>query len=118
VLPPEIYYYVDEGADDEITVEQNEKAFGRILMMPRVLRKSCGTDLRTELFGRGCSAPLGFAPWAMNMIMNRGVGEIGPAKVAGAHQLPYILSSLTNTHPKDITAVNQTGLKMMQLYIN
>jgi isopentenyl diphosphate isomerase/L-lactate dehydrogenase-like FMN-dependent dehydrogenase len=51
------------------------------------------------------------------MIMNKDVGEKGPARVAATHQLPYILSTLTNTHPKTITSVNPTGVKLMQLYL-
>jgi isopentenyl diphosphate isomerase/L-lactate dehydrogenase-like FMN-dependent dehydrogenase len=87
------------------------------LLFPRILRDGHGVDIKTHLFGKECSAPIGFAPWAMNIIMNKNLGEKGPSKVAGKYSLPYILSTLSNTHPKEITKLNPTGLKMMQLYL-
>lgn len=60
--------------------------------------------------------PLGFAPWAMNKLTHSELGEIGSAKVAAKYQLAYIISTLTNTHPKQITRINPTGLKMLQIY--
>ncbi len=44
--------------------------------------------------------PVGFAPWAMNKIANKELGEKGPAKIAAKLNLPYILSTLTNTSLK------------------
>jgi isopentenyl diphosphate isomerase/L-lactate dehydrogenase-like FMN-dependent dehydrogenase len=35
-----------------------------------VLRDGFKIDLKTTLFGKTCEMPLGFAPWAMNKIVN------------------------------------------------
>jgi isopentenyl diphosphate isomerase/L-lactate dehydrogenase-like FMN-dependent dehydrogenase len=43
--------------------------------------------------------PIGFAPWAMNKMVHH-LGEAATAKIAGKHNLPFIISTLTNVHPK------------------
>ena len=60
--------------------------------------------------------PVGFAPWAMNKIVHW-EGEAATAKVASKNVLPFILSTLTNVHPKQITKVNPEGLKLLQAYL-
>ena len=44
--------------------------------------------------------PLGFAPWAMNKIVNQEQGELATAKIAARHKLAYVVSTLTNIHPQ------------------
>lgn len=103
VLPPEIYHYISAGADDEVTLKRNVKAYQDIALFPRVLRDGSKATLTTSLWGKECSMPFGFAPWAMNKITNKKLAEKGPAKIAAKYNLPYILSTLSNTHPKEIT---------------
>ena len=86
-------------------------------MIPRVLRNADNFNFESELFGKKCSAPFGFAPWAMNKIVHPN-GELIPAKVAGEHHLGYILSTLTNTAVGDIAQINPKGPKMLQLYLS
>lgn len=57
-------------------------------------------NLNVTLFGKKCGMPLGFAPWAMNKLTHSNLGEKGSAKIAAKYQLAYVLSTLTNTHPK------------------
>lgn len=38
VLPLETFTYIDSGADDEVTIQNNIKAFQKIVLLPRVLR--------------------------------------------------------------------------------
>jgi isopentenyl diphosphate isomerase/L-lactate dehydrogenase-like FMN-dependent dehydrogenase len=38
VLPLETFTYIDSGADDEVTVQNNVKAFQKIVFFPRILR--------------------------------------------------------------------------------
>ena len=70
-LPKDVFAYIDSGSDDEVTKKQNHRAFGRLVMIPRVLRDATKVDLETELFGKKCSMPFGFAPWAMNQIVHK-----------------------------------------------
>lgn len=37
--------------------------------------------------------------------------------MAAKYKLPYILSTLSNTHPKQITEINLDGLKFLQIYL-
>lgn len=69
------------------------------MLLPRVLRDGEGICLKTSLFGKSLSMPVGFAPWAMNKIVHW-EGEAATAKVASKNVLPFILSTLTNVHPK------------------
>lgn len=44
-------------------------------------------------------------------------GEKAPTKIAAKYGIPYILSTLSNVHPKQITELNPNGLKFLQAYL-
>ncbi len=50
-LPRYAYDFIAGGADDEVTVRANERAFARLRLLPRVLRGHAQRDLCTTLFG-------------------------------------------------------------------
>lgn len=40
-----------------------------------------------------------------------------PTRVAAKHNIPYILSTLTNVHPNELSELNPKGLKFLQAYL-
>ena len=59
------YDYVAGGADDEWTLGENEKAWSRYVLRPRVLRDVSSIRMDTTILGAPVSSPIGVAPMAM-----------------------------------------------------
>jgi 4-hydroxymandelate oxidase len=51
VLPHPVYEYIASGAGNEITLIDNEQAYDRIRIWPRVLNDVRSVDTRVSLFG-------------------------------------------------------------------
>jgi len=59
------YAYIATGAQDEITLRENELAFHRIWLRPRVLIDVSKIDMRTTILGYETALPIMFAPTAL-----------------------------------------------------
>ena len=51
-LPSPIFHYIDGGADDEITLQRNTKAFDDCDLVPNILASVGKPDLSTTIFGK------------------------------------------------------------------
>ena len=51
VLPHPVYEYIASGAGNEITLIENERAYDRIRVWPRVLNDVRSVDISVSLFG-------------------------------------------------------------------
>ena len=51
-LPSPIFHYIDGGADDEITLQRNTKAFEDCDLVPNILASVGKPDLSTTIFGK------------------------------------------------------------------
>ena len=51
-LPFPVFHYIDGGADDEITLARNTKAFEQCYLVPNVLRGVSKIDISTKIFGK------------------------------------------------------------------
>src|SRR5262249_16789552 len=67
-LVPAVYAFFAGGADDEITLRENEAAFARIGLVPRVLRGAAPRELEVTLLGRRASMPILVAPTAFHRL--------------------------------------------------
>nr|XP_006821293.1 PREDICTED: hydroxyacid oxidase 2-like [Saccoglossus kowalevskii] len=54
------------GTDDEITLEENRRAFRRIRLKPRVLRDVSTRDLKTTILCREIDIPICISPTALH----------------------------------------------------
>ena len=61
-LPAGVFDYIDGGAEDELTLDRNVRAFRETTFRPRVLRGLGELDTSTTLLGRPLSFPLVLAP--------------------------------------------------------
>jgi len=64
-LPPDFYDYVAGGAEEEVTLAENESAWRRHRLRPHVLRDVRSVDTSTRVLGARVASPLGIAPMAM-----------------------------------------------------
>src|SRR6201984_184919 len=87
VLPHPVYEYVASGAGNEITLIENEKAYDRIRVWPRVLNDVRSVDISVSLFGKVLVSPIILAPAAYQQTMHP-LGALatgGGAGSAGGH---------------------------------
>ena len=61
-LPCAVFDFFDGGAEDELTLRDNEAAFKRLRLLPKVLRDVSQIDTSTHLLGARASLPLAIAP--------------------------------------------------------
>jgi 4-hydroxymandelate oxidase len=71
-----VYEYIASGAGNEITLIDNERAYDRIRIWPRVLNDVRSVDTSVSLFGKMLSSPILLAPAAYQGAMHPS-GELG-----------------------------------------
>jgi 4-hydroxymandelate oxidase len=102
-LDPAHYDYFAGGAQDEITLRENESAYKRLRLIPRVLRGSDKRDLSLTLLGTPSSMPILVAPTAFHRLAHPD-GELATAKAAARAGTILIVSMAATTAIEDIAA--------------
>jgi len=65
-LDPKVHEYFRSGANYEVTLGENEKAFNRLKILPRMLAKDVtNISLDTVILGKHIKMPIGASPSAM-----------------------------------------------------
>ncbi|XP_005389134.1 PREDICTED: hydroxyacid oxidase 2 isoform X1 [Chinchilla lanigera] len=108
--------FIEGGADEEITRDDNITAFKRICLRPRYLRGVSEVDTRTTVQGEEISAPIGIAPTCFHC-MTWPDGEMSTARAAQAANICYITSTYASCTLEDIVASAPRGLRWFQLYV-
>ncbi|MGB5811847.1 MAG: alpha-hydroxy acid oxidase [Polyangiales bacterium] len=107
--------YYSSGANDEITLRRNRKAFEEIALRYRVLVDVAERELDTELLGSAVDLPVLIAPTAFHKLAHP-EGEVATAKGAGAMGTTMILSTLSTTRVETVTAAAERDI-WFQLYV-
>src|SRR5258705_3206353 len=81
-LPRLAFDYIDGGADDEITLRENCRAFETVTFRPRSAVATAGADLRTTVLGTPLELPFLLAPVGSSRLFYPR-GEIVAAKAPG-----------------------------------
>ncbi len=115
-LRPRIASYIGGAAATGWTERANREAFGRWVLMPRVLAGLRGIDLRTTLLDDPVRAPIYIAPTAYQGLIHRD-GEGGMARAAGRAGLLAMFSTLSSWSLERIAAVRPRGPHWFQLYL-
>ena len=92
VLPHPVYEYIASGAGNETTLVDNERAYDRIRIWPRVLNDVRSVDTSISLFGRVLASPVILAPAAYQRTMHP-LGELATARGAGRAGAPFVVST-------------------------
>jgi 4-hydroxymandelate oxidase len=116
VLPRMAYDYYRSGADDQQTLKQNRRAFGRLEIWYRVLVDVAERDLSTSILGTNVKSPILIAPTAYHR-MAHPEGELATARAAEAAGSIYVVSTLATTALEDVAAASR-GPKWFQLYVH
>jgi isopentenyl diphosphate isomerase/L-lactate dehydrogenase-like FMN-dependent dehydrogenase len=114
-LPTIVFDYIDGGAEDEWTLDQNCRAFREVTLRPRCAVATGSVHLKTTVLGTEIALPFLLAPvGSSRMFYPR--GEIVAAAAAGAAQTIYILSTFAGCRLEDVRA-GSNGPLWFQLYL-
>jgi L-lactate dehydrogenase (cytochrome) len=102
-IPRPVFDYVDGAADEEITAAANAAAFRAWRFLPRVLAGVASADTSAPLFGSSLPVPLLLGPSGYTRMLHPD-GEIGAARSALRHGLPYTLSTMASTGIEELRA--------------
>src|SRR5579862_5535746 len=102
-IPRPVFDYVDGGADEEIAVTANVTAFRSWRFLPRVLAGVAAADTSASVLGRTLPVPLSLGPVGYTRMLHPD-GEIGAARSALRHGVPYTLSTMAATGIEELRA--------------
>ena len=113
--PKAVFDYLDGGAEDEITLGENTRAFRDILFRPRQAVALAKCDLSVKVVGTEISFPAMLAPVGYSRMMHPG-GEVAAARAAGEAGTGYILSTISGHKLENVRAAT-SALAWHQLYL-
>jgi L-lactate dehydrogenase (cytochrome) len=114
-LPRMVFDYIDGGAEREMTLRENTRAFDDVLFRPRSAVATRQCDLGTTVLGTRLELPFMLAPvGSSRMFYPR--GEEAAARAAGKAGTGYILSTLSGCRLEDVKAATP-GPAWYQLYL-
>jgi len=113
VLPRALFDYIDGGAEDEVTMGENERALRQIAFRPRMGTKVQRPRLDTTVLGRPVSLPVLLAPCGLVEMVHPD-GAIGVARAARRAGTVSVLSTVAGTPPAALS--HEPGPRWFQLY--
>ncbi len=114
-LPRVVFDYIDGGADAEVTLRDNVKAFEQLTFRPRGAVAIPAVDLKTTVMGVPLELPFILAPVGSSRMFYPN-GEALAARAAGKAGTAYILSTLSGTPMEQIRAATP-GPAWYQVYL-
>ena len=114
-LPGGVFDYIDGGAEDEVAMDRNTRAFREMEFVPRVLRDMGNVDTAGTILGSEVPFPLILAPTGFTRIAHPS-GELAVARAAERAGLPYSLSTMGTRSVEEVAAVSN-GSKWFQVYV-
>jgi L-lactate dehydrogenase (cytochrome) len=114
-LPRVVFDYIDGGADAELTLHANCRAFEDVVLRPRsaVALPSC--DMRVRVLGTELTLPVLLGPVGSSRLFWP-IGEAVAARAAGEAGTAYVLSTLSGTRLEEVRAATR-GPCWYQVYL-
>jgi 4-hydroxymandelate oxidase len=116
VLPDPVYDLFAGGAGDERTLAENEEAWDRHWLVPRVMTGAAAADPAVELLGRRLATPVLLAPMAAQRLLHPD-GEVACARAAAAAGSVFCLSTRATADVAEVAAAAPGAPRWLQLYI-
>ena len=114
-LPAPVFHYLDGGADDELSLVRNTRAYDDYELLPSQLSDVSAIETRSSLFGQEIDWPVIIAPTGASKLFHS-AGEPAVVRAAANSGTIYSLSTLATTSISDAAAASD-GPKMYQIYI-
>ncbi|KAJ5087339.1 Aldolase-type TIM barrel [Penicillium angulare] len=106
--------YYNEGAMDLLTLRDNESAYDRYMIRPRVLRNLSTLDTSTTILGCKVKFPFGFSPTAMQTLAHP-EGEEGTSKACANFNTLMGLSNYSTKKLEDVISHSSGNPYVMQM---
>ncbi len=114
-IPKAVFDYLDGGAEAELTLAENCRAFCEVTFRPRGAVAVHDCNLKTKALGHEIAFPAMLAPVGYSRLMHP-EGEVAAARAAGEAGTGYILSTISGHRLEDVRAAS-TGPVFYQLYL-
>jgi isopentenyl diphosphate isomerase/L-lactate dehydrogenase-like FMN-dependent dehydrogenase len=114
-LDPGVYGYYAGGAGDEWTLSENQTAYDRWALRPRMLVDVGSVGTATTVLGMDISMPVLVAPTAFQRLAHPD-GEVAVARGAAAAGTVYCLSTLSSVSPGELAEGAPGCTRWFQLY--
>jgi L-lactate dehydrogenase (cytochrome) len=114
-VPKPVFDYLDGGAEAELTLNENCRAFRDVTFRPRGAVSVSDCKLSTTVVGHELAVPFLLAPVGYSRLMHP-EGEVAAAAVAGEFGTGYILSTISAHRLEDVKA-GTNGPTWYQLYL-
>jgi len=108
--------YYNEGADDGSTLAENQHAYTKYRIRPRVLRDVSIIDTTVNVFDQQNAAPFGIAPTAMQRLAHS-EGELATARACAKAGIVMGLSSFSTSTLEDVKEASGENANALQLYL-
>lgn len=115
LIDPVAFDYFSSGANDEITLKENQAAFARVLLYPRMLRDVSTRSMETRVLGQKISLPVLIAPMAFQKMAHK-EGELGTMQAANQSGSIMVLSTLSTCTIEEVAGQAKDNL-WFQLYV-
>lgn len=112
-LPESTWHYLQGGAMDEVSVQENLDQFKKIQLIPRHLNDLTQGNTTCEILGQTFPHPIFLAPIGHQQLFHPDA-ELATALAGEVLQSNLILSTFSNTHMRSLKAENP--YKWFQLY--
>ncbi len=114
-LPAPMYHFIEGGADDEISLRNNNSAFDTYTITPDFMTDVADIDTSATFLGHQASMPLMMSPTGTSRLFHH-EKELGVAKAGAKYGVPYSLSAMSTTSIEEIGAIADSH-KVFQVYI-
>ncbi|HEY6903211.1 MAG TPA: alpha-hydroxy acid oxidase [Candidatus Acidoferrales bacterium] len=114
-LPRVVFDYIDGGADGEVTLRENCRAFQEVTFRPRSAVAVSGCDLRTKILGSELAMPFLLAPVGFSRLIHP-QGEVCGARAAAKAGVGFTLTTISGCRLEDVSAACP-GPRWYQLYL-
>jgi len=114
-LPRVVFDYVDGGAEGEVTLRENTRAFEEVVFRPRNAVFVRGCEMRAKILGGDLSMPLLLAPVGFSRLIHPR-GEITAARAAGKAGIGFCLTTISGSRLEDVAEATN-GPRWYQLYL-
>ena len=114
-VEPGAWEYIAGGSDDEITLTENEAAFRRLRLLPRVLCDVSTVDTSATVLGRSVAFPVLVAPIGFQTLAHP-EGELATARATAGAGTIMVLSTMSAFTIEEVTAAAADRPWWFQLY--
>lgn len=113
-IPKFAFEYLDGGCNEDVNLDKNRSDLQKIELEPHYVVSPKAHDMRTTIFGKTYSMPVGISPIGLQGLMWPNAPEI-LARAAKKFNVPFVLSTVTTSSMERIGEITE-GDYWFQLY--